>query len=126
MYSKEEKQFHAMNLQLRVELGEIERQIDDLEDRRVKIIALLDGNADISEEDEEGERAGTGHYLEDLVKFLQEYPGSSRKNIGNYFDSFYDLDDNGVKRLLEKGKRQGLIINTGRGRSSVWYATEEK
>lgn len=62
--------------------------------------------------------------LSKLVQYISEHRGIPRTDL---MDKWLParLESKDLTRLLEKGKRRGLIVNEGKGRSSLWYTVDQ-
>jgi len=137
MFSSEEQQFMDLATKFRDELAHIDKQIDELTERRNTILHVLYGEnqdaagiivegGEILEEDEETpEQPSYDRATIDkaLVKFLKKTPGSSRRNIEGFFTG-WNMSSADVERTLKRCKNQGLIVSEGKSRAAVWYALE--
>lgn len=143
MYGPDETTYVELRNKFVQEMNDIEEQIRNLDDRWNELHGLLAG---------EDRMVGTTVILEEvdavddslmeakarrekkmdaaltkddtdlgnIIQYLKMNPGTSRSTLQN-LPVFRDLN---MKRLLEKGKRHGKIVNTGLGRASVWSAVE--
>lgn len=125
--TEHEKQFLILRDQYANELYALEKQIDDLEERRQFLAQLLDGQVDIPDEDEESaEDDGTElsddeiclDYIVSEIKKVKN--GVSKATIKEWWTSG-EITNQDLDRILKKGKRRGVIRNEGRGRASLWY-----
>lgn len=134
MYGNDEKKFYELRSQFFTELNELETKIEELTERRNALLNLLDGSVGDADFEEKVEEKVEENVVEDeatwredfLLTFLFNNPGSAKVDIRDVFNKHpRDTSEQDLKRLLESMKRRGLIVNEGRGRGSIWYATEQ-
>lgn len=59
-------------------------------------------------------------YVVDLVNYIKDVPGQKRADlIVNWLPKNFEAKD--LTRLMEKARRRGLIVSTGKGRATAWY-----
>lgn len=139
MYTKEEKQYLALTEKLRTQLNDIEQQITDLTAQRNREIeelmskrnqlkAVLNGQADLIEEEVYAETPEENYTDEEsnllnLVDYIKRNQGINRARLVDVWLPS-DMDAKDLSNLLARGRRRGLLIVEGKSRAALWYAAE--
>lgn len=120
MYTEEEKQYLALTDKFKAELVEIEEQIAELTRRRDVIISVLDGTAEVEPEGSASQLADPSDpAFETLISYIEKNPGITRAEILEQ----WNMDAKDLSRVLNKGKRRGVLHVEGKSRAAKWYAT---
>lgn len=130
MFSNDEKLYMELGQRFRDELAQVDKQIQELQERRNELLHML-----FPEPTKElAPKAGTDvpthpkmrksdETLNSLVDFIRQHPGVGRQELEEGWCP-QGMSAKALGNVLTRAKRRGLIASTGPGRNAVWAPVE--